>query len=47
MARREELVDELAPYLLPEGEAHPWLGDGGVRAGDPAASRAGGTATRT
>ena len=26
MARRRELVDELAPYLLPEGGAHPWLG---------------------
>ena len=26
MARRRELVDELAPHLLPEGEAHPWLG---------------------
>ncbi len=28
MARRGELVDELAPYLLAEGDAHPWLGDG-------------------
>ena len=28
MARRRELVDELAPYLLAEGEAHPWLGEG-------------------
>ncbi len=27
-ARRKELVAELEPYLLPEGEAHPWLGDG-------------------
>lgn len=26
MARRRQLVDELAPLLLPEGEAHPWLG---------------------
>lgn len=25
MARREELIDELAPYLLPEGEPHPWV----------------------
>ncbi|MEY9926258.1 ATP-dependent DNA ligase [Catenulispora sp. GP43] len=25
MARRAELIDELAPYLLPEGEAHPWV----------------------
>ncbi|NUR57453.1 MAG: ATP-dependent DNA ligase [Catenulispora sp.] len=25
MARRKELIDELKPYLLPEGEAHPWL----------------------
>lgn len=29
MSRRAELVDELAPYLLPEGAPHPWLGDGG------------------
>ena len=28
MARRKELVDELAPHLLPEGESHPWLGEG-------------------
>ncbi|MCW2666965.1 MAG: ATP-dependent ligase [Frankiales bacterium] len=28
MARRTELVAELEPYLLPDGEAHPWLGDG-------------------
>ena len=27
MARRRELVDELAPYLLPEGASHPWLGE--------------------
>ncbi len=27
MARRAELVEELTPYLLPEGEPHPWLGD--------------------
>ena len=27
MARRKELVDELAPYLLAEGGPHPWLGD--------------------
>jgi ATP-dependent DNA ligase len=26
--RRAELVEELAPYLLAEGEAHPWLGEG-------------------
>lgn len=26
MTRRRQLVDELAPLLLPEGEAHPWLG---------------------
>lgn len=26
MARRRQLVDELAPLLLREGEAHPWLG---------------------
>jgi len=28
MPRRAELVDELAPYRLPEGAAHPWLGEG-------------------
>jgi ATP-dependent DNA ligase len=27
MARRKALVDELAPYLLGEGESHPWLGE--------------------
>jgi ATP-dependent DNA ligase len=27
MARRRELVQELEPYLLPEGSPHPWLGD--------------------
>jgi len=27
MPRRASLVDELAPYLLPEGGKHPWLGD--------------------
>jgi len=27
MARRAELVEELKPYLLPEGQPHPWLGD--------------------
>ena len=27
MARRQSLVAELEPYLLPEGEAHPWLGE--------------------
>jgi ATP-dependent DNA ligase len=27
MARRRSLVDELEPYLLPEGEHHPWLGE--------------------
>jgi ATP-dependent DNA ligase len=42
MARRKELIDELAPYLVAEGEAHPWVdaseegdagegGDGGHR----------------
>lgn len=29
MTRRKELVAELEPYLLPEGEPHPWLGEGG------------------
>lgn len=28
MARRATLVEELQPYLLPEGEPHPWLGEG-------------------
>jgi ATP-dependent DNA ligase len=32
MARRAELVDELAPYLLPEGAEHPWS----YAVGDPA-----------
>jgi ATP-dependent DNA ligase len=27
MKRRAELIDELAPYLLTEGAAHPWLGE--------------------
>jgi ATP-dependent DNA ligase len=27
MARRAELVKELEPYLLPEGQPHPWLGE--------------------
>ncbi len=27
MARRAELVEELAPYLLAEGQGHPWLGE--------------------
>ncbi len=27
MARRAALVEELAPYLLADGEAHPWLGE--------------------
>jgi ATP-dependent DNA ligase len=27
-ARRKELVAELEPYLLADGEAHPWLGEG-------------------
>jgi len=28
MARRAALIDELAPYLLPVGSPHPWLGEG-------------------
>ena len=28
MTRRAELIDELAPYLLPGGGDHPWLGEG-------------------
>ena len=28
MARRATLVEELQPYLLPQGEPHPWLGEG-------------------
>ena len=27
MSRRAELVAELAPYLLPDGDRHPWRGD--------------------
>jgi ATP-dependent DNA ligase len=27
MARRASLVAELEPYLLPDGEAHPWVGE--------------------
>ncbi len=27
MARRQALVEELAPYLLADGEEHPWLGE--------------------
>lgn len=27
LARRAELVEELRPYLLPEGAPHPWLGE--------------------
>jgi ATP-dependent DNA ligase len=27
MKRRAELIEELSPYLLPDGEAHPWLGE--------------------
>jgi ATP-dependent DNA ligase len=27
MARRKELVGELEPYLLADGESHPWLGE--------------------
>jgi ATP-dependent DNA ligase len=27
MKRRQELVDELAPYRLADGEDHPWLGE--------------------
>jgi len=27
LARREALIGELSPYLLKEGETHPWLGD--------------------
>ncbi len=29
MARRATLVDELAPYLLPDGADHPWVGENG------------------
>jgi len=29
MTRRAELVEELRPYLLGEGEQHPWLGEPG------------------
>jgi ATP-dependent DNA ligase len=27
MKRRAELIEELAPYLLADGDAHPWLGE--------------------
>ncbi len=27
MARRAALIDELAPYLLPDGARHPWVGE--------------------
>jgi ATP-dependent DNA ligase len=27
MARRAALIDELAPYLLTDGDPHPWLGE--------------------
>jgi ATP-dependent DNA ligase len=27
MTRRKELVEELAPYRLPDGEEHPWTGE--------------------
>jgi ATP-dependent DNA ligase len=27
MARRAALIDELAPYLLADGDPHPWLGE--------------------
>ena len=27
MARRQSLVEELQPYLLPGGEPHPWVGE--------------------
>jgi ATP-dependent DNA ligase len=27
MARRAQLVEELAPLVLPEGEEHPWIGE--------------------
>ncbi len=40
MARRAELVDELRPYLLGDGEEHPWLGE------LPSARRPGGEPSR-
>ncbi len=40
MARRASLIEELAPYLLPEGAAHPWLG------ATPSDRRPGGEASR-
>jgi ATP-dependent DNA ligase len=49
MERRKELIGELAPYLLSEGEAHPWVdageagdaGDGAGEGGDDAHRRPG------
>jgi ATP-dependent DNA ligase len=38
MARRQALVDELAPYRLPDGAPHPWVGAGAserVPGGEP------------
>jgi ATP-dependent DNA ligase len=34
MARRAELIGELAPYLLPEGESHPWVDAAGEGEGE-------------
>ena len=39
-ARRRELVGELAPHRLADGQPHPWLG--GVGSGPPASRRPGG-----
>lgn len=36
MARRAELIDELAPYLLKDGEAHPWVDAAEEGAGEDA-----------
>ncbi|WP_041542628.1 ATP-dependent DNA ligase [Catenulispora acidiphila] len=53
MARRKELIDELAPYLLPEGESHPWVdapdegdGDSGSGSGSDSEHRRPGTLNR-
>ncbi|WP_194899062.1 ATP-dependent DNA ligase [Catenulispora pinisilvae] len=51
MARRKELIDELAPYVVPEGEPHPWVdtedtADAGSGAGGEDAHRRPGTLNR-
>jgi ATP-dependent DNA ligase len=40
--RRKELIDELAPYLVPEGEPHPWVDTEEETDGDGTHRRPGG-----